>query len=262
MPSFFYHIAFDLHSGATDSPINTNVTNSSAPHITDLHHTESHRSEGLVSLGIEHTSHDVNGGTRPRDILLIDDWRYDRIKIQNIKMSSKVSESKRSSHGELTNGAASGIVAGHGGFATKGRFEPLNNDEKDLGWGIIRLFRDADETPELYEDTVLSKNRGGRGVSKREAAEEPRFRNEDCSTLCILAVPSYFTPSDFLGFVGEKTRDEVSHFRMIRTDRGNRYMVLMKFRNGKKARDWRKEWNGKPFDSMEVSTWEEKGATK
>lgn len=76
--------------------------------------------------------------------------------------------------------------------------------------------------------------------------------DEDCSILCILAVPSYLSPADFLGFVGEDTRDEVSHFRMIKTARANRYMVLMKFRNGKKAREWQREWNGKVFNSMEV----------
>ncbi|KAL8999961.1 MAG: hypothetical protein Q9188_005784 [Gyalolechia gomerana] len=166
-------------------------------------------------------------------------------------MSPTVTESKRSSHGESASGIVNGIVAGHGGFATKGRFEPLNHDEQDQGWGVIRLFRDVEETPGLYEDTPPSKNKGGRGTLRRGDGEEPRFRDEDCNTLCILAVPSYLTPSDFLGFVGEKTRDEVSHFRMIKTERGNRYMVLMKFRNGKKARDWRQEWNGKPFDSME-----------
>ncbi|EEA20172.1 RING and UBP finger domain protein, putative [Talaromyces marneffei ATCC 18224] len=78
--------------------------------------------------------------------------------------------------------------------------------------------------------------------------------DEDCSILCILAVPSYLSPADFLGFVGEETRDEVSHFRMIKTARANRYMVLMKFRNGKKAREWQREWNGKVFNSMEPET--------
>jgi BRCA1-associated protein len=76
---------------------------------------------------------------------------------------------------------------------------------------------------------------------------------EDCTTLCILAVPSYLSPADFVGLVGDETRDEVSHFRMIRTARANRYMVLMKFRSARKAREWQKEWNGKVFNSMEVS---------
>ena len=72
--------------------------------------------------------------------------------------------------------------------------------------------------------------------------------------MCIPAVPSYLTPSDFLGFVGEKTREEVSHFRMVMTGRMNRYLVLMKFRDGNTARRWRKEWDGKVFNSMEVSS--------
>jgi BRCA1-associated protein len=60
------------------------------------------------------------------------------------------------------------------------------------------------------------------------------------------------TPSDFLGFMGEQTREEVSHFRLIRTSRANKYMVLMKFREAERARAWRKEWDGKAFNSMEV----------
>ncbi|KAE8310375.1 hypothetical protein BDV41DRAFT_545377 [Aspergillus transmontanensis] len=62
------------------------------------------------------------------------------------------------------------------------------------------------------------------------------------------------SPSDFLGFVGEASMDDVSHFRMIRTARANRYMVLLKFRSGKKAKEWQKEWNGKVFNSMEPET--------
>jgi BRCA1-associated protein len=76
---------------------------------------------------------------------------------------------------------------------------------------------------------------------------------EDCTTLCILAVPLYLSPTDFVRLVGDETRDEVSHFRMIRTARANRYMVLMKFRSARKAREWQKEWNGKVFNPLEVS---------
>jgi hypothetical protein len=34
----------------------------------------------------------------------------------------------------------------------------------------------------------------------------------------------------------------------------NRYLVLMKFRDGEVARRWRKEWDGKVFNSMEVGS--------
>lgn len=167
-------------------------------------------------------------------------------------MIATATASKRSSQGASTGHITNGIIAGHGGLATKGRFEPISHDEEDVGWGVVRLYRDAEGTPGLYNDPASTKSKNVRGSLRNGDGEEPRFRDEECTTLCILAVPSYFTPSDFLGFVGEKTRDEVSHFRMIRTEKGNRYMVLMKFRSGRRAREWRKEWNGKAFDSMEV----------
>ncbi|KAL8921538.1 MAG: hypothetical protein Q9208_005692 [Pyrenodesmia sp. 3 TL-2023] len=260
MPSFFYHIAFDLYppplpSAATpfklasvkenaeeaESPIPTKEAEekSFAAHAAPAHVNK----EPRVQL-------DICGSFTPTR-RPVDDWRYDRIKVRNIDMLPAATRSKRNSHEESKSKIQNGIVAGHGGLATKGRFEPLDRGEEDVGWGVIRLFRDAEETPGLYDETVPNKTKGGRASSRKGNPEEPRFRDEDCNTLCILAVPSYLTPSDFLGFVGEKTRDEISHFRMIRTERGNRYMVLMKFRNGKTAKEWRKEWNGKPFDSIE-----------
>jgi BRCA1-associated protein len=76
--------------------------------------------------------------------------------------------------------------------------------------------------------------------------------DEEGTILCVPAVPSYMSPSDFLGFIGEKWRGYVSHYRMVMTSRMNRYMVLMKFRDSRRAREWRKEFDGKPFDSVEV----------
>ena len=45
----------------------------------------------------------------------------------------------------------------------------------------------------------------------------------------------------------------VSHFGMLMTGWMNRYLVLMKFRDGTVARRRRKEWDRKVFNSMEVS---------
>lgn len=149
--------------------------------------------------------------------------------------------------------AREGISTGPGSLATKGRFEPSSTEEEELGCGVVRLYRDGEETPGLYEEPTHGKgSKTSKALLSKDAEGKPAFKEEDCTTLCILAVPSYLPPSDFLGFVGERTRDEVSHFRMIRTERSNRYMVLMKFRNGRKAREWRREWNGKAFDGMEV----------
>jgi hypothetical protein len=161
------------------------------------------------------------------------DWRFDTISILSIDMSA-------SSGDEFARPRSKSLKqpAQAGGLATKGKFIPSDLKDTEVGWGVVHLYRDGHETPGLYDEG----NGAGKNISK-----------EDCTTLCILAVPSYMTPSDFLGFVGELTREDVSHFRLIRTSRANKYMVLMKFREAKNAREWRQEWNGKAFNSMEAS---------
>lgn len=182
-------------------------------------------------------------------------------------------------------GIGTEILSGH---RTKGRYIPLDHQLADSIWGIVHLYRDTQETPYLRNDddyptylkgsAAAARHPGEQQASVRqglalgvesgkqsgatgaaypfpETASSPAQNfEEDCTTLCILAVPSYLSPPDFLGFMGENTMDEVSHFRMIRTARANRYMVLMKFRSGRKARQWQKEWNGKVFNSIEPET--------
>ncbi|GAD99060.1 RING and UBP finger domain protein, putative [Paecilomyces variotii No. 5] len=203
------------------------------------------------------------------------DLRLDRLHIESIDMvppeqntsQSKWSDRSLAGSNPVTTGIGTDIL---GGLHTKGRYVPLDQKLSDSVWGIVHLYRDAKETPSLGIDDYPAELKGS------SAARQPRDRlggggnyqiegeagrsssrtppDEECTTLCILAVPSYMSPSDFLGFVGEQTRDDVSHFRMIRTARANRYMVLMKFRNGRKAKEWQREWNGKVFNSMEPET--------
>ena len=182
------------------------------------------------------------------------DWRFGRISVQSINMLAAKTTSKAQTTSLSEFQVSLGIEGGPNGLAAKGRFEPTELDEEDIGWGMVRLYRDAEETPTLYDSINSSRHsrHRRRGSECHGTSVDRPFRDEDCTTLCILAVPSYLTPSDFLGFVGEETREQVSHFRMIRTEQVNRYMVLMKFRSGKKAREWREEWNGKAFNSMEV----------
>ncbi|KAF1834337.1 RING-10 protein [Decorospora gaudefroyi] len=162
------------------------------------------------------------------------DWRFDSISILSIDMNARDGT-------ELARPRAKSLkhpsrAPNAGGLATKGKFIPSELKDTELGWGVVHLYREGQETPGLYDQVD--------GASQA-------FNEQDCTTLCILAVPSYMTPSDFLGFVGEQTREDVSHFRLIRTSRANKYMVLMKFREANKAREWRKEWDGKAFNSME-----------
>lgn len=257
MPSYFFHIAFDLDGAAASAgdPFQVNQLQA-APHK-EGQFPEDFIASKLGGRG-NFTNNTNNKPNRNQEATVSQqpfrDWRYDTISIQNIDMAPTGGTDKPEGRSATVTNVANGISAGPRGLATKGRYEPCDPQREELGWGVVRLYRDSDETPGLYDEPSSPKNsRTGRRHLKKDNDEQPHFRDEDCTTLCILAVPSYLTPSDFLGFVGERTRDAVSHFRMIRTERGNRYMVLMKFRNGKRAREWRREWNGKAFDGMEVS---------
>lgn len=245
MPAFFFHLLFDFES----------------------RHQPSHQSfVGEYTSSIETRPDGVGkvsqsgspGSPKPPASLPSRDWRYDLISSQTISMTSVPVRSKHDVQAAELGSITNGMNDGPRGLATKGRFEPAEPQDKKLGWGVVRLYRDAQETPGLYDEPLPSPHgkhaRASRSAAAPSRTDHERFRDEECTTLCILAVPSYLTPSDFLGFVGEKTRDEVSHFRMIRTEKSNRYMVLMRFRSGKKAREWRREWNGKGFDGMEVCT--------
>lgn len=133
---------------------------------------------------------------------------------------------------------------GGAGKATKAKYVPLTTFKNtELGWGIVHLYREEAESPEL---TISPEHTPGTEEEQIEA-------QIDCTTVCIPAVPSYLSPSDFLGFVGEKWRDQVSHYRMVMTGRMNRYLVLMKFRGTKQAQLFRREFDGKVFNDVEVS---------
>ena len=282
MPSFFFHVIIDLNSRAQPSDYGLTLASelftnrlerksqNLQPVATQLRLVPQH-SEPVNRKDVAHqlelfdkTTADESGqnGILTKKLTNVpysehpSDWRYGRIIMQGTDMvpsTQKEDDTRiKASNGQFY----SGIGAGSGGLATKGKFEPTELDEEELGWGILRLYRDAEETQGLYSD--ISASKGSKATRSNPLKQDQlrdvqSFKDEDCTTLCILAVPSYLTPSDFLGFVGERTRDEVSHFRMIRTERSNRYMVIMKFRSGRRAREWRKEWNGKIFNDMDVS---------
>ncbi|KAH6680293.1 BRCA1-associated protein 2-domain-containing protein [Halenospora varia] len=204
------------------------------------------------------------------------DWRFGEVRVEGFDMGP--SRTDRDSDGggggrmgmARTRGESSGSALALGmnadGRVTKARYEVVEGKNTEVGWGIVHLYRDGEETPGLgmgvgesgaeththnaEERHIPSTDTGGLKSKDKQAGGN----EEDCTTLCIPAVPSYLTPSDFLGFVGEKTRAQVSHFRMVMTGRMNRYLVLMKFRDGHEAIKWRQEWDGKVFNSMEPET--------
>ncbi|KAF2200315.1 hypothetical protein GQ43DRAFT_464089 [Delitschia confertaspora ATCC 74209] len=287
MPAYFFHVAFELHPSRyspvptyTPSPLTDLFTSELPGHQTTpwpslTHRTLGHQIERYSassshiirrptasqarhpsSQGASHLRRPSAGlpqgspvplnKTRPahkhtQSFVAAKDWRFGTICIQSIDMVPRAVDGEpRANSSKNPAHTASSFV----GLATKGKFIPSDIKDTEVGWGVVHLYRDGQETPGLYDDLSPS-------GSSYDDVDGKRLKEEDCTTLCILAVPSYMTPSDFLGFVGEQTREDVSHFRLIRTSRANKYMVLMKFREAKAARQWRNEWNGKPFNSME-----------
>lgn len=104
--------------------------------------------------------------------------------------------------------------------------EPLK--AKYMGYGVVKLFRE-------YEDL------------KAKTIEV----DSDDTTVAIVAVPAYMSPTDLLAFLGEAIVKNISHFRLIKSESNNRFMVLMKFRKNDQARKFQDSFNGIPFNAME-----------
>ncbi len=187
-------------------------------------------------------------GLQPRTQLGVEhDRRFDSIAIESIDL---LPSGSRMDADRIISSLSNGIAAGPAGLVTRGRYEPTEPQTTEVGWGIVHLYRDEEETAGLDNDTP---SKGHVGTSESVSlGGDKNFNMDECTTLCVLAVPALLTPFDFLGFMGQKGQEGVSHVRMIRTSRDNRYMVLLKFRSPKKAREWRREFNGKNFIFSEV----------
>lgn len=164
-----------------------------------------------------------------------EDWRYGAVSIESIDMEAHAGNK------------ASPAKGSNSGLHTKALYLPSDPKTTEVGWGVVHLYRDAEETTALEGDNSARKSLEQSGQLNKDEGFDP----EDCTTLCILAVPSWMMPSDLLGFVGDQTREDVTHFRLIRTGRANKYMVLMKFRSAKKAKEWQKAYNGRLFSAAE-----------
>jgi BRCA1-associated protein len=196
------------------------------------------------------------------------DWRFGRVRIESFDLAPFSASGKEVDEGggdthdmagkreqggpaavmqQATPAASLGPNLGGMGLATKARYVPLETKNTEAGWGIVHLYREGDESSVMRGAEELLNGPGENGSQGQEGSDD------EGTILCIPAVPSYMSPSDFLGFIGEKWRGYVSHYRMVMTSRMSRYMVLMKFRDSRRAREWRKEFDGKPFDSVEVS---------
>lgn len=169
----------------------------------------------------------------------VKDWRFGRVQIVTIDPLSMSGEPGKVGAGPS---AAPSLGPTLGGAGTMNRAELLHvrTRHTEVGWGIVHFYRNGEETPSL-------------GAAAEEASDlEDGDEQLDCTTVCIPAVPSYMSPGDFLGFVGEKWRSEISHCRLVMTTNMNKYLALLKFRDGDVAKKWRREFDGKVFNTMEV----------
>ncbi|KAI1124222.1 Zn-finger in ubiquitin-hydrolase [Nemania abortiva] len=172
------------------------------------------------------------------------DWRFGQISVESIDTDGYTNDGTMQETPATSAAAATvGPSMGAAGKAAKATYLPLARAKNtNLGWGIVHLYREGDETPELRLPPL------------EELQEEQSQAQLDYTTVCIPAVPSYLTPSDFLGFIGDKWRGQISHYRMIMTGRMNRYLVLMKFRDSKKAQLFGQEFDGRVFNHIEPET--------
>ncbi|KAH7056857.1 BRCA1-associated protein 2-domain-containing protein [Linnemannia elongata] len=142
--------------------------------------------------------------------------------------------------------------------------------------GILRLYRDTNEITtgqittttkqEASATTTTTSYSAALSAGTTAASAQPVLATtadagthehgtqiiqpDQGTSVCVLAVPSYLSPGDFLNFVGP-VRSNVSHFRIIRDSVPNRFMVLMKFRTKEATAEFYKRYNGKAFSSLE-----------
>jgi BRCA1-associated protein len=168
------------------------------------------------------------------------DWRFGRVSLETVDLRTIHAMAGEASRTGPSAAPSLGPTFGGAGTATKAKFLPLETKNTELGWGVVHFYREGDETPGLAE------------VDHHES-ETANSKDDDCTTLCIPAVPAYMSPGDLMGFVGEKWTGDISHCRMVMTSRMNRYLVLLKFRDNFRAKQWRREFDGRVFNTMEVS---------
>lgn len=272
MPDYFFHVAIELcpdpeltadavePQSAVDFFKALKPFTSRGARANRDHRFDTRRQENL--LGPRAKGPSLSDHPAPVYPSASDDHRLDTVYVDGAAMTGldKYGEAANTTTNDnSTNLVNRGIGSALTSSYLKGQFAESNYDEGTAAsWGIVHLYRDADPTPSLalhssrpYQTSDLWSD-SPRSVTDKTPHNPPT--DAECTTLCILAVPSYMTPADFLAFVGPGTRDAVSHFRMLRTSRQNRYMVLMKFREGKIARKWQAEWNGKIWNAMEPET--------
>lgn len=124
--------------------------------------------------------------------------------------------------------------------------DPLN--AKYIGYGVVRLFREFPKP--LKQNSTQAEQQKTDKDYKIDEHEKEVYLNDE-TTVSIVAIPSYFTARDILGFIGAEHLNLLTHIRLIKSSDTNRMLGLLKFRTRESARAFHEEFNGKEFNIME-----------
>lgn len=238
MPLYFYHLKFELY--ATPESLQTNDV--WAPGQTGGIFDDLPAHPKAASRSAKRSEKDTDTPSGADSLQnLAEDWRFGSVSVET---SDPVSATTMAASESSRAGAAAAPMLGPSfsgsGTATKAKCIPTDTKNTELGWGVVHFYRDEDES------------RGLRVPGQEQQADNAQAA-PDCTTLCIPAVPAYMSPGDFMGFLGERWHGDISHCRLVMTSRMNRYLVLLKFRDNKSAKEWKRQFDGKVFNTMEVS---------
>ncbi|KAF9436621.1 hypothetical protein BGZ76_003462 [Entomortierella beljakovae] len=192
-----------------------------------------------------------------------EDYRLGQIEISSIdeqlpgptKEKSGSSKNKSSKNKKATASASTTPLA-RGSVKDMASHLNKNFQSSEPVEGILRLYKDTNEITTGKIQIQSGQNEELTSTSSAVTVDRERdsaqvIHPEHGTTVCVLAVPSYMSPGDFLNFVGP-VRSNVSHFRIIRDAVPNRFMVLMKFRSSDTAFEFYNRYNGKAFSSLEA----------
>ncbi|KAH3744148.1 BRCA1-associated protein [Pelomyxa schiedti] len=84
-------------------------------------------------------------------------------------------------------------------------------------------------------------------------SNNPQLNIPNSTLLCVLAVPSYLTTSDFARFISGFHRS-IHYMKLLRDASPNKYMVLLKFDDQQSTDDFYFAYNGRRFSSLELET--------
>ncbi|OAD07488.1 C2H2-type zinc finger transcription factor [Mucor lusitanicus CBS 277.49] len=118
----------------------------------------------------------------------------------------------------------------------------MDESTHQLGYGVMHLYRGLRPlTEQELPDTKLAKD---------QSLNLPTSGQDEDTTLCVLAVPSYMTFKDFTDFLGS-ANSQIEHYRFIRDFSPNKYTALLKFRDRQSAFACYQKFNGRRFNMTE-----------